>query len=349
MVHIKLYIIYILIPLCAGCMLDVLFGDPLSAGHPVVMIGRLISRAEHRLYTAGEANLRAGRQTVIVVCAVSVMVPCLLIAAVRGLCGLHSAEAGQAAAAVVSALLCWQMLAAKSLKTESMKVCDALTGRSEPAERAGLQPEDEAGLEDARRAVSMIVGRDTGSLDEAGVIRAAVETVAENTCDGVIAPMFYMALLGIPGMYMYKAVNTMDSMIGYKNERYLYFGRAAARLDDVLNFIPARISGIALVLAAFFSREYDGCNAWRVFRRDRGNSSSPNAGCGEAAVAGALHIRLLGPAYYFGILHEKPYIGTDDRPVEAEDIRRANALMYMASGIALCVLLGFGCAVYSIL
>ena len=404
----KAYILYILIPLCAGAALDLLFGDPLSAAHPVVLMGRLISWLENRLYVdkkkdagdrkpdstdrkagsdrgdreagldrgdrkpgndsgsgfnkvndVNDSNLRAGALTALLVCLAAILVPVLLTAAAGRLAGLISPAAGRAAAVTVTALLCWQMLAAKSLKTESMKVYSVLMDteddRTEAIASRGIrqadvpEPEDmgpmggrqrrTADLDAARRAVSMIVGRDTEKLDEQGIIRAAVETVAENTSDGVIAPMFYMALFGIPGMYMYKAVNTMDSMIGYKNERYLYFGRTAARADDILNFLPARISGIALILAACIHRECDGRHAFRIFRKDRRNSASPNAGCGEAAVAGALHIRLLGPARYFGILHEKPFIGTDDRQAEPEDIRRANDLMYLASGIVLIVIL----------
>lgn len=319
------YLIYILIPLLAGALLDFLFGDPLGRFHPVVLIGRLISRVEQHYYRA-QNRRKAGMKTVVIVCVFSVLIPAALIAGLSAAAGLFSSTAGRIVCCTASALLCWQMLAGGSLEKESMKVYDALWDRTD--------------LSPAREAVSMIVGRDTKALDEPGIIRAAVETVAENTSDGVIAPMLFMAVLGIPGIMLYKAVNTMDSMIGYKNEKYLDFGWAAARTDDVLNFLPARISGLALVLGAFLHRECDGRHAMAVFRSDRRKSSSPNAGCGEAAVAGALHVQLMGPASYFGVRQEKPFIGMDDRPVEREDIRIAGDLMYMASGITLLAVTG---------
>lgn len=201
-------------------------------------------------------------------------------------------------------------------------------------------------LEGARTAVSMIVGRDTGLLDEAGVIKAAVETVAENTSDGVIAPMLYLALGGPVLGFFYKAVNTMDSMIGYKNEEYLYFGRCAAKLDDVLNFLPSRISALLMVAASLLpGRDFDAKGAWHIWQRDRLQHTSPNSAQTEAACAGSLGVRLAGNASYFGRMVEKPTIGDDMRPVEYEDIRRANRLMYrtafLCEGICLLVLLAF--------
>lgn len=186
-----------------------------------------------------------------------------------------------------------------------MKVCSALK---------------EGDIEKARKAVSMIVGRDTAVLDRDGIARAAVETVAENTSDGVIAPFFFMAVFGPAGGFFYKAVNTMDSMVGYKNETYLLFGRAAAKLDDAVNWLPARLSGMLLTAAAGFFREWME-NAWRIFKRDRFNHASPNSAQGEAACAGALHLRLAGDAWYFGTLYKKPYIGDDDRPIRPDDIK----------------------------
>ena len=188
----------------------------------------------------------------------------------------------------------------------------------------------------ARYAVSMIVGRDTNVLDEAGVARAAVETVAESTSDGVIAPMLYTALGGpVLGM-IYKAVNTMDSMVGYKNDKYLYLGRAAAKLDDVLNFIPSRLCAWIMIFAAYLpskGHEFDGKNAKKIFLRDRFNHASPNSAQTESVCAGALRVRLAGDAWYFGKLVKKKYIGDDLRPVEPEDIRRANRLLYRTSWI----------------
>ena len=170
----------------------------------------------------------------------------------------------------------------------------------------------------------MIVGRDTDRLDEAGVAKAAVETVAENASDGVIAPLLFLAVGGAPLGMFYKAANTMDSMVGYKNDKYLYFGRAAARLDDVLNLIPRRVAGVLMCLGAAASG-YDGRNAWRIFRRDRKNHKSPNSAHTEAACAGALQLQLAGPSCYFGTLVDKPTIGDDQRPIEALDILRARA------------------------
>lgn len=180
----------------------------------------------------------------------------------------------------------------------------------------------------------MIVGRDTQSLDETGVTKAAVETVAENASDGVIAPMLYILLGGGVLGAVYKAINTMDSMLGYKNERYLYWGRAAAKLDDVVNYLPARLTGLLLVVAASL-QGLDGKNSWRIFCRDRYNHASPNAAHGEAACAGALHVQLAGDAWYFGQLYKKPLIGDADRPIEPEDIQRANQLLYGAGWLML--------------
>jgi adenosylcobinamide-phosphate synthase len=195
-------------------------------------------------------------------------------------------------------------------------------------------------LEEARQKVGWIVGRDTDKLSEAEIARATVETIAENTVDGIIAPLFFFAIGGVPLAVLYRAANTMDSMIGYRNEKYLYFGRTAARLDDVLNFLPARLSGVLMVL---MSRPlgFDAGNAWKIFLRDRKKHASPNSAQTEAACAGALHIRLAGDAVYFGEVHHKPYIGDDDRPVQAQDIAFAVKLMYGAAfaALAICLLI----------
>ena len=191
----------------------------------------------------------------------------------------------------------------------------------------------------ARTAVSRIVGRDTQSLDEAGVAKAAVETVAENASDGVIAPLIFLAIGGAPLGMFYKAANTMDSMVGYKNDKYLYFGRAAARWDDILNFLPARLSGVLMCLGAV-AAGYDGKNAWRIFRRDRKNHKSPNSAHTEAACAGALQLRLAGPSWYFGRLVDKPYIGDDQRPIEPLDILRSGRILYATAFFALLLFCG---------
>ena len=220
-------------------------------------------------------------------------------------------------------LLCWQLLATKSLRVESRAVYDALA---------------EGNLSGARRAVSMIVGRDTAALDAAGVTRAAVETVAENTSDGIAAPLFYMMLGGAALGCFYKAANTMDSMVGYKNERYLEFGRAAAKLDDVLNYIPARLCAVVMLCATWLCG-LDVGNAWRIYRRDRRKHASPNSAHTEAVMAGALRVRLAGDAYYFGVLCKKPYIGDALRPIETEDILRAHKALYATAYLLLLLAL----------
>ena len=194
------------------------------------------------------------------------------------------------------------------------------------------------GVEEGRLAVSRIVGRDTQSLTEEGVVKAAVETVAENTSDGVVAPLFYLMLFGAAGGFFYKSVNTMDSMIGYRNDRYQYFGTAAARLDDVVNYVPARLSALFMLVAAFLTGK-GGRRAWKVYCRDRRRHKSPNAGQTEAVMAGALGVELAGDAWYFGKLHRKPTLGDPVRPIEPEDIRRAGKLMYLTAALALAVFL----------
>lgn len=257
---------------------------------------------------------------------------------------------------IFSLILSTQCLSARQLSRESNKVYDALTGRKitdkekaykddanyENAKKIadGANPEntrkiavdDENHLKLARKAVSMIVGRDTENLSKEGVIKATVETIAENTSDGIIAPMFYLILFGPLGGIIYKAVNTMDSMIGYKNDRYKYFGTFAARLDDIVNFIPARISGFLMVLSAYFCH-FDGKNSWKIWRRDRRKSKSPNSAQCESAVAGALDISLLGNAYYFGKLFEKPEIGDSIRKIETDDIKKTEKMMYMTEAL----------------
>ena len=222
---------------------------------------------------------------------------------------------------IAESIFCYYLLAAKCLRDESMKVYHALSNHD---------------TERARTAVSMIVGRDTQNLDEYGIIRAAVETVAENTSDGVTAPMLYIALGGAVGGFLYKAVNTMDSMLGYRNEKYQEIGFFPAKTDDVLNYLPSRITALVMIISAYLLR-LDGKKAFQIWKRDRRNHASPNSAQTEAVCAGALDVRLAGDAYYFGELHKKPYIGDDDRPIEAEDIRRANRLMYLTSVIILLI------------
>jgi len=306
--------------LLAGCVLDWMFGDPVCIPHLVRLMGRMIARLELELRRRMRGReLAAGAVLTFIMCAVWWMVPWGLFRLVR--------SAGFPGSFLflfcLETFICYQMMAARGLCTESMKVCRSL---------------EDGEVEMARHHVSMIVGRDTSVLDRDGIARAAVETVAENASDGVVAPFLFMALLGPAGGTFYKAVNTMDSMIGYKNDTYRFFGRTAALLDDVLNLIPARVTGCLMVLAAFFIPGMDGMNGWRIFLRDRKKHASPNSAHGEAACAGILHLRLAGDAWYFGSLHKKPFIGEDDRPIVPADIRRANQLMFAAQGILAAVL-----------
>lgn len=316
---------YHIIAFIAGFVLDLLIGDPHFIPHPVRLIGSLISFLDKRLNSdvkynssENEANLTKYKRGVLlaftVIFATFAVSVIILVAAYS--INLY-------AGVIAEAVMTWQILATKCLRVESMRVYDALSTD---------------GVDAGRRAVSMIVGRDTSVLDEAGVTRAAVETIAENTSDGVIAPMLYTAIGGPVLGFVYKAVNTMDSMLGYKNDKYMYFGRFAARLDDVVNFIPARISAYLMIAAAFIGgRQFDGRNAYRIFKRDRFNHASPNSAQTESVCAGALRVQLAGDAVYFGKLVKKKYIGDRLREIEYEDIKRANMLMYITA--FLCELL----------
>ncbi len=311
-----------LIALVCGYVLDALFGDPYQMPHIIRLIGTLISGAERLLRRIFPPTPLGER-----------MAGAVLVMLVAGGCsgctwlvlGLLSRVSPQLAW-VVETFVCYQMLAAKQLRIEALRVADAL---------------ENEGLVAARTAVSMIVGRDTAELDEAGVVRAAVETVAENASDGVVAPLLFMAVGGAPAGVLYKAVNTMDSMVGYKNDRYRYFGTVAARLDDLLNWVPARLTGVLMCLVAPLVG-LDGAGAWRIFLRDRRKHASPNSAHPEAACAGALGVRLAGPASYFGVVHDKPYIGDDNRLIERADIGRACRLLKATSLAALVLGLALG-------
>ena len=300
-----------------GFVLDLLIGDPHWLYHPIRLVGALISALEKLLRGVFPKN-KNGELTA------GVFLLALTAGITTGCAWGLLYLAGRIhpwVRFVLETIMCYQLLATKALKDETMKVYTALS---------------QGDLKQARYAVSMVVGRDTEVLDETGVTKAAVETVAENASDGVIAPLLFLAIGGAPLGFFYKAVNTMDSMVGYKNDKYLYFGRAAARFDDVLNYIPARLSGALMSAAASFCG-LDAGNAWKIFLRDRRNHSSPNSAHTEAAAAGALHIQLAGNAYYFGKLYEKPTIGDPDRPVEYEDIRRVNRLLYATAVLTLIV------------
>lgn len=289
-----------------GFLLDLIFGDPLWLYHPVQMIGALITALEKKLRRlAGEEEqklLAAGGVLVCLVIAVSTAVPFIILRAAESFSPVFRY--------IAESFFCYQLLATKSLRVESGKVYKEL---------------EKGDLNGARKAVSMIVGRDTESLDAAGVTKAAVETVAENTSDGIIAPLLYMMAGGAVLGFFYKAVNTMDSMIGYKNDKYIFFGRIAAKLDDLLNYIPARLSAL-LMIAASFLLGLNGTLAFKIYRRDRKKHASPNAAQTEAVCAGALGVQLAGNAYYFGRLYEKETIGDPVRRIEALDIKRAGNL-----------------------
>ena len=300
-----------------GFVIDLLIGDPRFLPHPICAIGWLIAKSEKVLRkifpkTAG-GEVCGGTFLVLFVCIVSAGVPFGLLY----VCYWLSPYAYLA----LSSVFCWQVLAAHSLKKESCKVYKKLK---------------EKDTEGARKAVSMIVGRDTSVLDADGIARAAVETVAENTSDGVIAPLFYLFLGGAVGGFLYKAVNTMDSMVGYKENGYLYFGKVAARTDDVFNFIPSRLSALFMIVSSFLLR-YRPRNAVRIYRRDRRKHASPNSAQTESVCAGALGLRLAGDAIYHGVLHKKPFIGDALQEICPFDIVRANRLMYMTAFLALAV------------
>ena len=312
--------VWSLYALCIGFCIDLIVGDPHGFPHPVVGIGRLISLLE-RLFrrllpkTKG-GEIAAGACIWVLTGLISAGLPAALLYGTQKLSvWLRLA---------LESVMCWQILATKSLRDESMKVFSALRGGT---------------LDEARQAVSMIVGRDTAQLDEKGVARAAVETVAENTSDGVIAPLLFLALGGAPLGFFYKAVNTMDSMLGYVEMPYKNIGLIPAKLDDVFNFIPARLSAF-LMLAAGALLRLDVKNGWRIFRRDRCRHASPNSAQTESVCAGLLGLRLAGDAWYHGVLHRKAFIGDAVREIETDDIPRACRLMTVTALLALVLFAG---------
>ena len=307
-----------LVALVIGYILDLIFGDPYWMPHPVRFIGNLISILEKVIRRFMPKTKRGeyigGIILTVMVVSISMVIPLVII--------LMAKSINTYLALTVETFMCYQILATKSLKVESMKVYDELAKNDLPS---------------ARKAVSMIVGRDTKDLTFSGVAKAAVETVAENTSDGIIAPMIFIAIGGAPMGFFYKAINTLDSMVGYKNERYINFGRFAAKLDDVVNYLPARISAYQMILSSFFLR-YDYKNAFKIYKRDRYNHASPNSAQTESVCAGALDVQLAGNAYYFGKLYEKPTIGDDIREINYDDIKKANRLLYCTSFISIVII-----------
>lgn len=304
-------------PLLIGFILDAVIGDPYSLPHPIRAVGRLIMLIEKFVRKRFSNLKKGGIFLALTVILISTAIPVIIL--------IISYKIHIIVGIIIESIFCCYMIAARCLQKESMKVCNAA---------------EKNDTEAARRAVSMIVGRDTSVLDGDGIVRAAVETVAENTSDGVTAPMFYMGIGGAAAGFFYKSVNTMDSMIGYKNEKYADMGWFAAKLDDLLNFIPSRLTALIMIIVSPFIK-MDGRNAYRIWKRDRRNHASPNSAQTESVCAGALHIRLAGDAWYFGKLHKKPYIGDDDRPIEPQDIRRVNRLMYASSVVMLVIACAF--------
>ena len=292
-----------------GFILDFIFGDPRWLPHPICFIGKLISITEKAVRRfcgeKPEGLLMGGFVLVVIVLTVTFAVPYFILT----LAEMYS----PVLAFAVETFMFYQIFAMRSLKEASLQVYDALKSGD---------------LQEARKKLSWIVGRDTAELTDEEVAKAAVETVAENTSDGVIAPLFFMFIGGAPLAFLYKAINTMDSMVGYKNDKYLYFGRCAAKLDDVANFIPARISGLLMVAAAYFLN-MDASGSWRIFKRDRRHHLSPNSAMTESAAAGALGIKLGGGNFYFGKWVPKDTIGDEVKKTDAEDIVKMNGLMYM--------------------
>lgn len=316
----------IILACVTGFLLDCIFGDPAWMYHPIRVIGNLISVLEKGLRKllcsrihASEQKKKNKREVLaggilwILTVSLSFLVPAVLLFAVG--------KFHPAVRFLLATFWCYQIFAARCLVGESKKVYQKLK-------------EDD--LPGARRAVSMIVGRDTENLTAEGVTKAAVETVAENTSDGVTAPLLFLLIGGAPLGFLYKAVNTMDSMLGYKNEKYLYFGRIPAKMDDVFNYIPARLTAWFMIVAAFLTG-MDGENAWKIYLRDKRKHASPNSAQSEAVCAGALDVQLAGDAVYFGKVYKKDYIGDAIRKIEPEDILRAGKLMYMTTILMMVV------------
>jgi adenosylcobinamide-phosphate synthase len=298
-----------------GFILDWFIGDPYSLPHPIVAIGKLIAFLDKKLRLGGgdKRDIFRGALTAVIVVSVSTVIPAVILELMWRLHPL--------AFFAVNSIMCFQMLAARQLVIESEKV------------RKALEAND---TEAARKAVANIVGRDTDVLDDKGICRAAVETVAENGSDGVIAPLFWMFLFGAVGGFFYKSINTMDSMLGYTNDKYIYFGRVPAKTDDVVNYIPARLAALLMIASCPLLR-LDTKNAWKIFLRDRYKHASPNSAQTESACAGALDIRLAGDAVYGGVVHKKEYIGDPIREIEPYDIKRAGDLMYLSSAFMLVI------------
>ncbi len=303
--------------LIIGYILDLIIGDPQGYPHPIRLIGKLIEYVEKSLRKKCKSQkdeLIAGTLLWFTVVFLSFIIPFLILYA--------AAKINLILYIVAESIMCYYILAVKSLKDESMKVYYPLKNNN---------------IGEAKHYLSFIVGRDVERLNSSQITKAAVETVAENTADGVIAPMIFIMLGGAPLGFLYKGINTLDSMVGYKNEKYINMGKFSAIADDVFNFIPSRIAAWLMIMSSYiFKMDYR--NAYKIYIRDRYNHKSPNSAQTESVCAGALNLMLGGNSYYGNILVEKPTIGDNNKEAEAEDIIRANKLMYATS--ILCLVLG---------
>lgn len=306
----------VVIILLLSSMLDFIFGDPLKIPHPIVYIGKLISGFEKILSPdSTKRDMPKGVLIFIFTVIISFVIPFVVLLILYRI----SFWLGF----ILEIFWSFQILAARTLSTEAYKVKKYL---------------DEGNIKEARRALSMIVGRDTSQLTEEDITKAVVETVSENTTDGIVSPLIAIAIGGAPLGFAYKAVNTLDSMIGYKSEKYFFFGKASAILDDVVNYLPARLTGISMCFASALISGLSAKGAWRVMMRDHAKHASPNGGWTEGATAGALGVRLGGDATYFGVLYKKASLGDSKRNIEAGDIARATKLMWVSSIIVLILL-----------
>ena len=293
---------YHILAFVIGYVLDLIIGDPHGMPHVIRLIGKLISSVEKKIYRDSRT---AGLTLVIIVEAIVVI-------ATFAIC-YGAFLVSPAVGIIIEAVLSFYCIATKSLVTESKAVADADT------------------VEDARYKLSMIVGRDTDNLDEEKIYKATVETVAENTSDGVVAPLLYLCIGGpVLGLF-YKACNTMDSMVGYKNDRYMNFGFCAAKFDDVLNFIPSRISALLIIISSYILHGFNGHDAYKIWKRDRRNHKSPNSAQSESAFAGAMGLKLAGGAFYFGKWVDKPFIGDEKKKTEKEDVYKSHKLLLVTS------------------
>lgn len=312
--------LYHILALLIGMILDLIIGDPHGIWHPVISIGKLISMLDTKLNVDSLSNEDKRKRGFLLV-----FIVLFMVIGITGVVVILAYYIDAILGVVIEAILSCYALSARSLIVESLQV---------------VKSYEEEGIEKARKSLSMIVGRDTNNLDLDGILRATVETVAENSSDGVIAPLLYLVIGGPILGYAYKAINTMDSMLGYKNERYEYFGYCAAKLDDIANIIPSRLTGILTIIAASkWFGGFDRANGIRIFIRDRFNHKSPNSAQSEAAFAGALRLRLGGPSYYFGKLVDKPTIGDDLKQIEVSDVTRSHRLLINMEIICFIILI----------